>query len=39
MQTSFEILSFSQKEDMIKEILDGKSVKDASFDFNGNHVI
>ena len=24
---------------MIKEFLDGKSVKDASFDFNGNHVV
>lgn len=39
MQTCFEVLSFSQRELLIKELLDAKGVKDASFDFNGNHVV
>jgi len=39
MQTAFEVFKISQKENMINELLENQSVKDCSFDFNGNHVV
>ena len=39
VQTGFEVFQFEQKQRMMQELISNNSIKECSFNFNGNHVV